>query len=291
MIPDKLADWTYDIIAELVKKNICESDRHDFKFKIPDADTLSKVCCAFANTKGGFVILGVKQVGSCFTIEGIDNNTELAHEFGAKINNKITPTIDFDLPMIIDIPNSGKVIAIFHIPLSPQRPHMTQPKDQGFFWKRTNKGNDQMTFQEISMTFQNYEERREKLKLLYVELLSNLDQLRDMTITETESNVNYSLVTLDSIIINNLLTDLFTIIGSNMKLVEALFIIKTQIKVINNKVQIFFALMARPIIEKGSIIKKHNDFIKKQADDLIPLIKAAIDILENTYNLKNPLKD
>lgn len=69
MIPEKLDDWTYEIIAELVQKNSCESDRHDFKYNLPDAPNLTRICSAFANTKGGFVVLGIKQVGARASVE------------------------------------------------------------------------------------------------------------------------------------------------------------------------------------------------------------------------------
>jgi hypothetical protein len=96
-------------------------------------------------------------------IEGIQDDKELAHKFGQKIRARSIPTIDFELPKIIPIPNSGKVLAVFHVPLSSERTHMSLCQDQGF-WKRTNKGNDVMTYDEIRMSFHNYEERVEKLK-------------------------------------------------------------------------------------------------------------------------------
>jgi hypothetical protein len=286
MIPEKLDDWTYEIIAELVQKNSCESDRHDFKYDLPDASTLTKVCSAFANTKGGFVILGIKEVGSGYVIEGINNDRELAHKFGQKIA-RASPTIDFDLPKIVPIPNSGKVIAVFHIPLSPERPHMSS--DQ-FFWKRTNKGNDLMTYEEIRMSFQNYQERLEKLKLLYIELLSNFEQLNSVKVDDPSGSV-YSLVTLDSTVINSLLTDLFTIIGRNKKLVRILFTIREEIKVMNNKTRMFYTQMAMPLANAVEITKAHNKFINEKAVALIPLVVEATNILEADFKLKNPLKE
>jgi hypothetical protein len=285
LIPEKLDDWTYEIIAELVKRNCNESDRHDFKSDLPDAPTLTKICCAFANTKGGFVILGIKEVGSSFMIEGIDNDRELAHKFGQKIT--ANPTIDFDLPKIIPIPDQGKVLAVFHIPLSPERPHVSMY--QGF-WKRTNKGNDAMTYEEIRMSFHNYEERVEKLKLLYIELLSNFEQLKKMKV-EDPSGTTYSLVTLDSTVINNLLTDLFTIIGRNKRLVRILFTIREETKIMNNKIRMFYSTMTMPLTNKNELVKAHNQFVNQKASELVPLIIEATNILETDFKLKNPLKD
>ena len=63
MIPDRLEDWTYAKIQELVKNGINESERHDFKSGLPPAIDLTKDCCAFANSKDGFIILGIGESG------------------------------------------------------------------------------------------------------------------------------------------------------------------------------------------------------------------------------------
>jgi predicted HTH transcriptional regulator len=51
---------------------------------------LTKDCCAFANSKGGFIIIGIKESGPKFRIEGIDNDKDLANNFGHKL--KALPT-------------------------------------------------------------------------------------------------------------------------------------------------------------------------------------------------------
>lgn len=290
MIPTKLEDWTYEAVQSLIDRNIGESDKHDFKNELPESFTLTKVCCAFANTKGGFIVVGIKEVNSRFVIEGITNDKELAHDFGQKI--RASPTIDFDLPKIIPIPDSHKVLAVFHIPLSPERPHIPSQEDKRIFLKRTNQGNEHMTYEEIRMSFLNYEERREKLKLLYLELLSNIEQLKAMKIdraSDETSQIYYSLVTLDSTIISSLLTDLYTIIGKNKDLVTALFTIRENIKVTNNKTRIFFSQAALPLSNLPQLAKEHNEFINQKAEVLKPLIEKAIRILEEKFALKNPL--
>lgn len=143
MIPDKLEDWTYEMIKELVDKNEGESDKHDFKYDIPNPERLTKICCAFANTKGGYVILGVKEDNSRFKIEGIDDDKELAHRFGQRID--ASPTVYFSMPRILTIPDSDRIIAVFQIPQSPERPHLPSKEEHRIFWKRTNRGNDYMT--------------------------------------------------------------------------------------------------------------------------------------------------
>jgi len=288
MIPQNLNEWSYDLIKDLVNKKVNESDRHDFKAEIPSADVLTKICCAFANTKGGFIIVGVKEKDLSFEIKGIDNNIELAHQFGQKI--KANPTIDFSLPRIVPIPDSSKVLAIFEIPLSAERPHVPDlSPERRVFQKRTNRGNDFMSYEEIKLSFQSYQERREKLKLLYIELLSNIEQLNSMRVDDASKENTHSLVNLDSTILTGLLSELYTSISKDKELIRLLFTIREQTKIINNKIKIFFSEVALPITNKTILVKSHNEFINSRVDSLKPIIARALTILEYRFDLKNPL--
>ena len=48
-----------------------------------------------------------------------------------------------------------------------------------------------MTYEDIRMSFQRYEERREKIKLLYLELLSNLENLKGFEEFHKKENQSY----------------------------------------------------------------------------------------------------
>jgi Putative DNA-binding domain len=174
-IPDKLEDWTYEKIKELVDNNVNESETHDFKVNIPDATTLTDLCCAFANSppNGGFIILGIGEIGSRFHIEGIKSDKELSHKFGQKI--RAVSTINPPLPKIISIPSKPEILAVFHIPFSEEGPHIPIDEDKRIFWKRTNKGKEHMTYDEIKMAFQRIPfEERKKHSAYFNEILRKL---------------------------------------------------------------------------------------------------------------------
>jgi predicted HTH transcriptional regulator len=130
-IADRLEDWTYERIKELVDNNVYESEIHDYKGNIPDTATLTEVCCSFANSpKGGFVILGIDKK---FRIVGIENTTELPHEVRKKL--RAIPTINPPLPKVIHIPGSTKILAVFHIPFSTEGPHVPVDEQKDYFGK------------------------------------------------------------------------------------------------------------------------------------------------------------
>lgn len=179
MIPQILDDWTYEVLRELVDNNICEGDTFDFKVSLDDkSHRLLITACSFANTSWWFIIFGIKDLCWSWRIDGIDSNSELAKIFWDKINNS-EPTIYFTAPKIIQIPETNKVVAIFYIPPSPTKPHvpMTNDYKNNTFYKRTNKWNDPMSYNEIRLAFIQNEEKRRKVELLYSELTTLKEDL------------------------------------------------------------------------------------------------------------------
>lgn len=285
-VPATSDEWTYEKVAELARIGRCEGERHDFKFMLPEGRNLTKICCAFANSQGGFVLLGVKDRSGYFVIEGLDPDAEIAKKFADKLH--AVPSIDFSSPRDISIPGTSKVIYVFHVPKSALRPHIPQAPDQRLFWKRTPGGCEPMSYDEIQEQFLRYEERREKLKLLFVELLLNRENLQQIYVKEPNK---YSLITLDSGVLDRLLVDTYSVVQGERRLISILLTLRTQIRVANVKAQMFFSQMALPLDGQTQIAEKHNQFMKEKADFLLPLIAEAIDILKNRFGLEDPFPD
>lgn len=55
----ELEKWDYTYLLELTKAGTGESDWYDFKRNFPHSDKVTEAVCSFANTRGGFYILGV----------------------------------------------------------------------------------------------------------------------------------------------------------------------------------------------------------------------------------------
>ena len=296
MIPNELNEWTYELIENLVESGVFESDKFDFKVDIPNRndpngkDNLEKSVCAFANTEGGFLIFGIKDDRSLSCndkIIGIDPSIDFPRKFGDKINN-VNPHVYYDFKNpAIEIPHTGNYVHVFKINQSPERPHMTS---KNMFYFRTNKGNEPMNYQQIKDSFLSEEQRRQKLRLLFIELLSNKEQSTLMIISEDKITQDYSLIEFDSTILQALLVDIYPIIIREEELIKLLFVIRETIKIINNKNRIFYNAISLPSNDQSKIIKTHNEFVNSRVRLIIPLLDRAVEILQEKYGLSNPFE-
>jgi predicted HTH transcriptional regulator len=154
-IPKSLDDWTYDIIENLINTKITENYDFDFKLELPPTDVLTNLCCSFANTDGGFIVIGIKDANNRFSIRGLNHDKEYTKRFGDRLRSE--PRIKFYIKDI-EIPKgkseSGKYLYVFHIPKSNQKPHVHNDTEKRKFWKRANGKKELMTLEEIKECFQ-----------------------------------------------------------------------------------------------------------------------------------------
>lgn len=179
LVPTKLDDWTLKSVVQLCTAGMPESDRHDFKLGLPDPANVTKLCCAFANSFGGFIVLGVAETKGrdCFEVVGVDLDTELYGKLMSKV--RADPDISISSPKVIEVTGNDKAIYVFEVPQSPRRPHLPVPPDERVFWKRQGSSCCQMTLEEIRLQMINYEEKREKLGLLLMDLSHTLRSLEE----------------------------------------------------------------------------------------------------------------
>jgi hypothetical protein len=149
-IPNSLVEWTFDVVDKLISDRIFEGYKLDYKKDLPDSDTITSLCCAFANTEGGFIIFGIDD-SSVFSIDGLKYDKEYGNKFGAKL--KAEPEVKFSIKSI-EIPKIDKYLYVFEIPKSDLSPHTNQDPEKRKFWKRGNGKKILMTLEEIRQSFQ-----------------------------------------------------------------------------------------------------------------------------------------
>lgn len=280
MIPSSQDAWSYNTVESLCKDGNGESDRHDFKLKLPDARTHRKICCSFANAHGGFLIYGVKdEHRRKFEIFGLDADKELHSEFMQKLT--VAPDIYVPAPKIISIPQATKFLYVFEIPQSLRRPHLPVPPDERTFWRRQGPNCVQMTLEEIRYQINMYEEKREKLALLLVDLLHKLRAL------ESESNTAdgaytghlYSFDTIDRIVV-----EAFSFLRGDMTTVGLIETLRTSFVNLNARKQILLNMLALSysVEEKVKKVSEYREAVRS----FVPTLSHSIDQIERSFREK-----
>lgn len=108
-------------ILNLIKQG--EGETVDFKQTISSAQKIAKAIVAFANTKGGRILVGVKDNGG---ISGVNTDEEMhTMQLGADIYSKPPVVIDFDEEIV-----NGKTILVANVPESRVKPHYVLGEDK-----------------------------------------------------------------------------------------------------------------------------------------------------------------
>jgi hypothetical protein len=162
MIPDTASAWNLDLVTRLVEQGIFENDRFDFKEMLPASkdDTgkrrLRRDIAAFSNSSGGFLIYGVKDdktLPCADRVVGIAASYDFPEQFGSYAR-ACEPTVEWtfknDPPITLD---KSRVIHVVQIHASHRKPHGIFEDDRWWFTKRTNKGTEWMTYEELRMAF------------------------------------------------------------------------------------------------------------------------------------------
>lgn len=184
MIPETLEAWTLEAIEGLLAQGVFESDRFDFKEMLPHAKNaddklrLRKSCAALANSGGGFLVFGVKDGKGLAVAErlvGIEAAFDFPVQFGT-FPAACEPSVRWDFrnpPLALP---SGRLLHVVHVPQGPSRPHGILEDERWHFTKRTNRGNEAMSYGEVQFAFR---ARREKLAKLHF-LRAEIEHVREI---------------------------------------------------------------------------------------------------------------
>jgi hypothetical protein len=246
------------------------------------------VACAFANTYGGFLIIGVSERnGHHFTIEGIDPDKELLGKFIDKV--RCTPSIAVEQPIPIHIPGTSKFVYIFEVRRSSRRPHIPISETERVFWKREGSSCKQMSLEEIRDQFLQYEEKREKLQLMLIDLHNKLTSVGHQA-SLIEGSYTGEIFSFD--IIDNAVVSSFSLIKNYGQLFQALQSIRTTIWNLNSQNGIllnFLALSYGPE-DKRKKADEYTIFAKSSYGYLQTSVTLIENLLRDQLDIVNPFK-
>ena len=153
MFGKNLDDVTYDDIVKLQEEKIDESDILDYKEDFQKEDEIIKHVCAFANTRGGYLVFGIKASkdgGHPTEIIGMSNNKICKEKIENLMLSNIVPRLDVKIKTVAML-NTENSILLVQIPDSYNKPHYNQKNNK--FYKRYNFQSNEMTEQEIADSY------------------------------------------------------------------------------------------------------------------------------------------
>ncbi len=290
MTPPPLPQWTVEYVVGLVERDFFETDTFDFKERLPDTrdieakDRLVKTCAAFGNGAGGFLIFGVgddRTVPPAQRLVGLEPHFDFPQRFGS-FPRQCFPSVEWDFKNPALALESGQVLHIVYIPRSWKAPHACGRAEAGWvFPKRTNQGNDFMSYSEVQSMFLGYYEKRLKLQLLRAELEQIAADARHMIIPpDRNDGTTYNLRTIELRVLETVLSDTYAITHSSPELLGAIAELRSTARMINNKVEAFRFEVALPTTNRREVVIYHNDFIRPPCERVVELVRAALPMLD-----------
>jgi hypothetical protein len=285
VVPRSLNEWTLESLRLLIDNRYLEPESFDYKLRLPDARDdngkrrLRDACAAFANSSGGFLVFGVEDDLRLPTVQrlvGLPTSPDFPAQFGS-FPTQCNPSVrwEFKNPPI-SLPN-GNWIHVIWFPKSWNAAHSVGKSEEGLlFPKRTNKGTEFMSYEEVRMALLGYYEKRLKLQLLEAELQNILADANALVIAPEHAHQGFSTASFRLEVLESVLVDTFTILAERSDLLKSLHAIRRTAKHVNNKLALFYPVAQLSFTNSEERIRNHNEWLRV---NIPPIIKSAEDAL------------
>lgn len=195
MIQKNILDISYADIKSLLENKIDESDVLDYKQEMIKDQDLIKHVCAFANTRGGHIIFGIKESGKGgypIEITGLDMSDFNKERLEQIILSRTVPRLDVKIKSI-QLPNSERSVLLVQIPDSYQKPHQSDFSKK--FYKRFQFESVEMNEREVSdhyrKRFSNYTQINQYIQDVLMETKKDTITVNIVTVP---CNIEYRLI-------------------------------------------------------------------------------------------------
>jgi hypothetical protein len=197
IIPQTMDGWNIQALKNILEIPDVEKESFDFKNnKVLEKNyRLEDHICAFANTYGGYIVIGVgeekiNENSKKFTLDGFANGSQ--HEMLIKITQKIWLIEPTPLYEMTTIESQGKYQIILHIKLETyKRPFFAKNKSYIRIGSSTLPANRNVVLSMVNYNLIPHEDRKR-----HTEYIAGIfKQLTNLSIVK--NNQNYSLVVLD----------------------------------------------------------------------------------------------
>jgi len=141
-----LANLTFEQLDEFLSIKEPENVRLDYKAQCPD--DIENIMCAFANTLGGLIVIGVDEdrttnepiwppVGKTTYLQDVKKG--LIERLQSKANNAVYPPVAVEISKVVENEHvQGKVLIVVKVHQSKLSPHAVNQRREALVYERTN---------------------------------------------------------------------------------------------------------------------------------------------------------
>ena len=159
-------EFTIEHVHSLIRDKVVESRELEFKQEIPkNSDSLVAQVCAFANTSGGFIVLGVSEDSEGYPSEVVGLEIKSVDDEMQRINSIIRTGLEprVALPEVISLKvDSSRFIIIIRVAKSWASPHRSSKDNK--FYGRNSSGKYPLDVNEIRSEMINSEHLSENIR-------------------------------------------------------------------------------------------------------------------------------
>jgi hypothetical protein len=245
---------------------------------------LRKACCAFANSNGGFIVFGVKddpRLTTSLRIAGLEPSVDFNKLF-SDFANACRPSVGWEPKTPPIRLTHGRLIQIAFVPRSWRGPHSVKPLNGGegyIFPKRVTGTDDEMSYEEVRLSFLGYYEKRLKLHLLKSELENILVTANSMLLSGPAVSTALLISTFSLDVLESVLAETYTVLSGKAELLDCLTKIRLGGRLVNNKMQAFFPMHHIPVTNKESMNHEHNSWVRMRCQDISREATTALKLL------------
>jgi len=118
-------DVDFDDLRDLLESGAVESVILEFKRECPAKDETLKKLSSFANTYGGYLVVGTEadNDGRLTSLRGVEPRNNFKQQVIQWCFDGITPPVHSFVSPPISAPDSGRVFYVIHTPMSAESPH------------------------------------------------------------------------------------------------------------------------------------------------------------------------
>jgi len=197
--PDRFNETNQEFLESLIINRIEENIHLDYKEKIGNNAEIAKDISSFANSNGGNIIYGIREVNNKPTEIIPINQPNLREKFDLIARNGIDPSLDMRIyPIDVKVDDTEGQVFLIYVP--KRYPILHQAIKRGKYYKRTEFTSSPMSNFEIETAFKLVYNFEERINSIYQKRINELNNGEYHINIPNQTKIIIHLISIDTLI-------------------------------------------------------------------------------------------